>query len=137
MKIYNEQITIQSSKLREIFNITSQVKAAMEKSTLRDGIILVSSLHSNSALIVNDEEPGFLEDLDRWLCDIAPARDDFKHKGRFESSSSAHFQSLLLHHQAVVPFTEGRLDLGPWQFILFVELDGQRPKRIGVKVIGE
>jgi len=137
MKIYNEQITIQSSKLREIFNITSQVKAAMEKSTLRDGIILVSSLHSNSAVIVNDEEPGFLEDLDRWLSDIAPARDDFKHKGRFESNSSAHFQSLLLHHQVVVPFTEGRLDLGPWQFILFVELDGQRPKRIAVKVMGE
>ncbi len=137
MKIYNEQITIQSSKLREIFNITSQVKAAMEKSTLRDGIILVSSLHSNSAVIVNDEEPGFLEDLDRWLSDIAPARDDFKHKGRFESNSSAHFQSLLLHHQVVVPFTEGRLDLGPWQFILFVELDGQRPKRIGVMVMGE
>jgi secondary thiamine-phosphate synthase enzyme len=137
MKIYNEQITIQSSKLREIFNITSQVKAAMEKSTLRDGIILVSSLHSNSAVIVNDEEPGFLEDLDRWLSDIAPARDDFKHKGRFESNSSAHFQSLLLHHQAVVPFTEARLDLGPWQFILFVELDGQRPKRIAVKVMGE
>jgi thiamine phosphate synthase YjbQ (UPF0047 family) len=68
MKIYNEQITIQSSKLREIFNITSQVKAAMEKSTVRDGIILVSSLHSNSAVIVNDEEPGFLEDLDRWHC---------------------------------------------------------------------
>ncbi len=107
MKIYNEQITIQSSKLREIFNITSQVKAAMEKSTLRDGIILVSSLHSNSAVIVNDEEPGFLEDLDLWLCDIAPARDDFKHKGRFESNSSAHFQSLMLHHQVVVPLPKG------------------------------
>jgi secondary thiamine-phosphate synthase enzyme len=137
VKVYNEQITIQSTKLREVFNITSQVKSAMEKSSFRDGIILVSSLHSNSAVIVNDEEPGLLEDLDNWLIQLAPARDDYKHKGRFESNSSAHFQSLLLHHQVIVPFTEGRLDLGPWQSVLFVELDGQRPKRIGVKVMGE
>lgn len=109
----------------------------MEKSGFRDGIIAVTSLNSNSAVVVNGEEPGFLEDLDAWLNQLAPARDDYKHKGRFESNSSAHFQSLLLHHQVMVPFTEGRLDLGPWQFVLFVELDGQRPKRIAVKVIGE
>jgi secondary thiamine-phosphate synthase enzyme len=137
VKIYNEQITIQSKKLREVFNITSQIKAALEKSACRDGFIVVTSLHSNSAVVVNDEEPGLLEDLDSWLNQIAPARDDYKHQGRFESNSAAHFQSLLLHHQVVVPFTEGRLDLGPWQFVLFIELDGQRPKRIAVKVIGE
>jgi secondary thiamine-phosphate synthase enzyme len=137
MKIYNEHITLQSTQTRQVFNITSQVKAAMEKSSFRDGIILVSSLHSNSAVIVNDDEPGLLEDLEAWLTQIAPARDNFKHQGRFESSASVHFQSLLLHHQAIVAFTEGRLDLGPWQSVLFVELDGLRPKRILVKVMGE
>ena len=137
MKIYNEQITIQSTKAREVFNITAQLKAAMEKSGFRDGIIVVTSLHSNSAVIVNDEEPGLLEDLDAWLNRLAPVSDDYKHKGRFESNSAAHFQSLLLHHQVVVPFTEGRLDLGPWQFVLYIELDGLRPKRIIAKVMGE
>jgi secondary thiamine-phosphate synthase enzyme len=137
MKIYNEQITLQSQKPREIFNITTQVKAAMEKSGFRDGIVLVSSLHSNSAVIVNDDEPGFLQDLDKWLGDLAPMRDDYNHQGRFESSAAIHLQSLLLHHQVVVSFTEGRLDLGPWQFVQFVELDGLRPKRILVKVMGE
>jgi len=137
MKIYNEHITLQSSKPRQVFNITTQIKAAMEKSSFRDGIILVSSLHSNSAVIVNDDEPGLLEDLEGWLQQIAPARDDFKHKGRFESNAAIHFQSLLLHHQAIVAFTEARLELGPWQAVLFVELDGLRPKRILVKVIGE
>jgi secondary thiamine-phosphate synthase enzyme len=137
MKIYNEHITIQSRKAREVFNITTQVKAAMEKSGLRDGIILISSLHSNSAVIVNDNEPGLLEDLDTWLGQVAPIRDDFKHKGRFESNAAIHFQSLLLNHQAMVAFTEARLDLGPWQSVLFVELDGLRPKRILVKVMGE
>jgi secondary thiamine-phosphate synthase enzyme len=137
MKIYNEHITLQSQKPREVFNITPQVKAAMEKSGFRNGIILVSSLHSNSAVIVNDNEPGLLEDIDAWLGQIAPVRDDFKHKGRFESNAAIHFQSLLLHHQAIVAFTEAKLDLGPWQSVLFVELDGLRPKRILVKVIGE
>ncbi|MGH9748048.1 MAG: secondary thiamine-phosphate synthase enzyme YjbQ [Candidatus Acidiferrales bacterium] len=137
MKIYNEAITVQSKKAREVFDLTSQIKAAMEKSAFRDGIILVSALHANAAVIVNDNEPGLLEDLDAWLNEIAPARDDFKHKGRFESNAAIHFQSLLLHHQAIVAFTEGRLDLGPNQTVLFIELDGLRPKRILVKVMGE
>jgi secondary thiamine-phosphate synthase enzyme len=137
MKIYNEHITLQSTQTRQVFNITSQIKAAMEKSSFRDGIILVSSLHSNSAVIVNDDEPGLLEDLDAWLNRLAPASDEFKHQGRFESNASVHFQSLLLHHQTIVAFTEARLDLGPWQSVLFVELDGLRPKRILVKVMGE
>jgi secondary thiamine-phosphate synthase enzyme len=137
VKIYSEYILIQSTKPREIFNITTQVRAAMEKNSVRDGIILVSSLHSNSAVIVNDDEPGLLADIEGWLDQIAPARDDYRHKGRFESNAPAHLQSLLLNHQVVVPFAEGRLDLGARQFILFVELDGLRPKRILVKVIGE
>jgi secondary thiamine-phosphate synthase enzyme len=137
MKIYNEQITVQSQKSREVFNLTSQVKAAMEKSGFRDGIILVSSLHSNSAVIVNDDEPGLLQDLDSWLSQLAPARDDYKHQGRFESNAAVHLQGLLLNHQAIVAFSEGRLDLDPWQSVLFVELDGLRPKRILVKVMGE
>jgi secondary thiamine-phosphate synthase enzyme len=137
MKIYNEEITLQSQKPREIFNITTRAKAAMEKSGLREGIILVSSLHSNSAVIVNDDEPGFLADLEKWLTEVAPVRSDYKHQGRFESNTAVHLQSLLLHHQVIVSFTEGRLDLGPWQFVQFVELDGMRPKRIMVKVMGE
>jgi secondary thiamine-phosphate synthase enzyme len=137
MKIYNEVITLQSQKPREIINLTTQIKAAMEKSSFRDGIAVVTALHSNSAVIVNDEEPGLLGDLDEWLAHLAPVRDDYRHTGRFESNSSAHFKALLLHHQVVVPFTEGRLDLGPWQFVLYVELDGLRPKRILVKLLGE
>jgi len=137
MKIYNEHITLQTTKPREVVNITSRVKAAMEKSGLRDGIIVIASLHANSAVIVNEDEAGLREDMDRWLNEIAPARSDFKHQGRFESNAAIHFQSLLLGHQIVAPFSEGRLDLGPWQSILFVELDGLRPKRILLKVIGE
>lgn len=137
MKLYNEQLTLQTNAKREFVNITPQVKAAMEKSGFRDGIILVSVLHSNAAIIVNEDEAGFLEDLQSWLDQIAPEREEYKHRGRFESNSGVHFQSLLLHHQSIVSFSEGRLDLGPWQFVIFAELDGQRPKKITVKVMGE
>src|SRR6202022_4657521 len=137
MKIYNEHLTLQSKQVREFINITPQVKAAMEKSGVRDGIILVSALHANAAVIVNDEEPGLLEDVGVWLDKLAPVSDHYKHKGHFESNSGIHLQSLLLHHQAMVSFSEGRLDLGPWQSVLYAELDGQRPKKIVVKVMGE
>jgi secondary thiamine-phosphate synthase enzyme len=137
MKIYNEQLTLQTQGKREFVNITPQVKAAMEKSSFRDGIILVSVPHSNAAIIVNDDEAGLLEDLQSWLDQVAPEREDYKHRGRFESNTGIHLQSLLLHHQVIVSFSEGRLDLGPWQFVLFAELDGQRPKRITIKVLGE
>jgi secondary thiamine-phosphate synthase enzyme len=137
MKIYTEQLTLQTQSKREFVNITPQVKAAMEKSGFRDGIILVSVLHSNAAIIVNDDEAGLLEDLQSWLDQVAPEREDYKHRGRFESNTGIHLQSLLLHHQVIVSFSEARLDLGPWQFVLFAELDGQRPKRILIKVMGE
>jgi secondary thiamine-phosphate synthase enzyme len=137
MKTYTEHVTLQTKKAREVVNITAQVKAAMEKSGLRDGIIVVSSLHANSAIIVNDEEQGLLEDIDQWLNRLAPERDDFKHQGQFESNAAVHLQGILLGHQIVSSFSEARLDLGPWQSILFVELDGLRPKHIVVKLIGE
>lgn len=137
MPIYNEEITLQSTKLREFFNITPNLKASVEKSGFSDGLIVVSSLHSNSAVFVNDDEPGLLQDLEAWLDQMAPASTDYKHQGRFESTSAVHLQALLLNHQAIVAFTGRRLDLGPWQFVIYADLDGQRPKRILVKVMGE
>ncbi|MFZ0908438.1 MAG: secondary thiamine-phosphate synthase enzyme YjbQ [Candidatus Acidiferrales bacterium] len=137
MKIYTDVMTFQTEKKREFLNITPQVKAALEKSGFRDGFILVSVTHSNAAIIVSDDEPGLLEDLQSWIEQVAPEREDYKHRGRFESNTGIHLQSLLLHHQVVVPFTEGRMDLGPWQYVLFAELDGQRPKRVVIKAIGE
>jgi secondary thiamine-phosphate synthase enzyme len=135
MKIYNEAITVQLKRAREVFDLTSQIKAAMEKSTFRDGIILVSALHANAAVVVNDNEPGLLEDLDGWLSEVAPARDDFKHKGRFESNAAIHFQSLLLHRQWIVVFTEERLDLGPHQAVICVENSGLRPQLLIAKLL--
>lgn len=137
MKIYNEQIALQSQKQREVFNITTRLKAAAENSAVRDAIAVVSSLHSNTAVIVTADETGLLEDLGDWLSEISSSENAYKHRGRFESAAHTYFQSLLLHHQVVVPITEGRLELGERQAVFFVELDGLRPRQIVVKIIGE
>jgi secondary thiamine-phosphate synthase enzyme len=129
MKIYNEQIALQSQKPREVLNITTQVKAAIEKSGLREGVAVVSLLHANTAIVVGDESLR-VDDLASWLADSSgsdPAA----------SVRPAGMLGALLQHQIVVPFTEGRLDLGLKQSILFVELDGVRPRRIVVKILGE
>ncbi len=137
MRVHNDYMTVQTRQKREFMNITPNVKFAMEKSGIRDGIILVSALHVNAAVFVNDEEPGLLQDVDAWLEKLAPARGDYQHDRKFESNASAHLQSLLTHHQVLVPISDAKLELGPWQQVIYADLDGQRPKRILIKVMGE
>ena len=137
MRIHSDYMTVQTKEKREYLNITPNIKAAVEKSGIRDGIVLISSLHSNSALFVNDEEPGLLQDITEWADRIAPFGPDYHHSARSESNAAAHLQSLLLHHQALVTLTDGKLELGPWQSVIYAELDGQRPKRILIKILGE
>ena len=137
MRIHNEYMTVQTNEKREFLNITPNINAAVEKSGIRDGIVLVSSLHSNAALIVNDEEAGLLQDIAEWADRLAPLKPDYHHSPRSESNAGSHLQSLLLHHQALVSLTNGKLELGPWQQVIYAELDGQRPKRILIKILGE
>ena len=140
MRIHSEYITVQTEQKREFMNITPNVKSAMEKSGLRDGIILVAALHSNSGVFINDDEAGLLQDITEWLDHLAPFGDDYRHaaKGaRAESNAAAALQSILLNQQAMLSFTEGKLEMGPWQQVIYAELDGMRPKRIHIKVLGE
>jgi secondary thiamine-phosphate synthase enzyme len=137
MRIHSDYVTVQTKEKREFLNITPSIRAAVEKSGIRDGIILISSLHSNSALFINDEEPGLLQDITEWADRIAPFGPDYHHSERSESNAGAHLQSLLLHHQAIVSLADAKLELGPWQNVIFAELDGQRPKRILIKILGE
>lgn len=137
MRIHSDYMTVQTKEKREFLNITPNIKAALEKSGIRDGIVLVSSLHSNSALFINDDEPGLLQDISEWADRIAPLGPDYQHSARSESNAGAHLQNLLLHHQAIISVADSKLELGPWQNVIYAELDGQRPKRILIKILGE
>jgi len=137
MRIHSDYMTVQTKEKREFLNITPNIKAALEKSGIRDGFVLVSSLHSNSALFVNDDEPGLLQDISEWADRLAPFGPDYQHSARSESNAGAHLQNLLLHYQSIISVADGKLELGPWQNVIYAELDGQRPKRILIKILGE
>jgi secondary thiamine-phosphate synthase enzyme len=137
MKFYTDYLTFQTAKHREFVNITSHVDSALKKSAVREGMILVSAMHITAGVWVNDAEDGLLADIDEWLETLAPFRQDYRHHRTGETNGDAHLKSLLVHHQVIVPITAGKLDFGPWQQIYYAEFDGQRPKRVIIKVMGE
>jgi secondary thiamine-phosphate synthase enzyme len=94
-------------------------------------------MHITAAIWVNDEEAGLKKDLQKWLEELAPAKPDYLHHQTGEDNADAHLKRTLLHHQAVLPITKGALDLGPWEQIFYAEFDGQRKKRVVVKILGE
>lgn len=137
MRFHTEYLTFKTQKHREFINITPQVERALAKSGVREGMILVSAMHITAGVWVNDAEDGLLADIDEWLEKLAPFRRDYRHHQTGESNGDSHLKSLIVHHQVIVPVTDGRLDFGPWQQVYYAEFDGQRSKRVIVKVMGE
>jgi secondary thiamine-phosphate synthase enzyme len=86
---------------------------------------------------VNDAETGLIQDIDEWLEALAPFKPEYQHHRTGETNGDSHLKSLLIHHEVIVPVTNGSLDFGPWQQIYYAEFDGQRRKRLIVKVMGE
>ncbi len=137
MKAYTEYLTFHTKKHREYVHITPQVEAIVKKSGVCEGLALVSAMHITAGVYVNDNEPGLIEDIDVWLEKLAPFRKDYRHHQTGEDNGDSHLKAILVHHQVIVPVTNGRLDLGTWQRVFYAEFDGQRDKRVLVKVIGE
>jgi secondary thiamine-phosphate synthase enzyme len=137
MRFHTEYLTFETRNHREYINMTAEVEGALAKSGIRDGMILVSAMHITAGVWVNDAEDGLLADIDEWLEKLAPFRRDYRHHRTGETNGDSHLKSLLVHHEVVVPVTAGRLDLGPWQQIYYAEFDGQRRKRVIIKVMGE
>jgi len=137
MKFHTEYLTFHTKKHREYINITQQVETALRKSGVKDGMILVSAMHITAGVYVNDAEDGLIQDIDAWLEGLAPFRQDYKHHRTGEDNGDSHLKSLIIHHEVIVPVTGAKLDFGPWQQIYYAEFDGQRSKRVIVKVMGE
>jgi secondary thiamine-phosphate synthase enzyme len=137
MRFHTEYLTFRTVRHREYINITPQVEEALAKSGIQEGLILVSAMHITSGVYVNDAEDGLIADIDEWLENVAPFRADYRHHATGETNGDSHLKSLLVHHEVTVPVTEGKLDFGPWQQIYYAEFDGQRSKRLIIKVMGE
>lgn len=137
MKWHTVHHWLHTRQKRELVNITHLVQEAMEQSGIQEGMILVSAMHITAGVFVNDEETGIKQDFLQWAERLAPFREDYLHHRTGETNGDAHLKSILFHHQVMVPVTAGMLDLGPWQQVFYGEFDGQRRKRLLIKVMGE
>jgi secondary thiamine-phosphate synthase enzyme len=137
VKAYTKYLTFHTQNRREYINITDEIAGAVAESAIKEGLALVSAMHITASVYVNDAEDGLIEDIDEWLERLAPMRPDYRHHMTGEDNGDAHLKNLLMHHQVLLPITNGRLDLGTWQQIYYAEFDGQRRKRVIIKIIGE
>lgn len=146
-------MTFNTPERRALIRITEEVQQTVDEAGIAEGMVLVSAMHITAGVWVNDDEPGLHEDTLEWLDKVAPPSwappggglagellpegGDYRHHRGGEDNGDAHLKNLLVHHQAIVPVTDGRLDLGPWQQIFYCEFDGQRSKRLVIKAMGE
>ncbi len=137
MKTKTTYLTFKTEKKIDIIRMTDQVSQVIKESGVKDGLVLVNPMHITSAVIVNDNESGLHSDYLEVLEKLVPYHSDYRHNDSGEDNAAAHIWRQLIGHQVVMPITNGKLDLGPWEQIFYFEFDGQRQKRVLVKVIGE
>jgi secondary thiamine-phosphate synthase enzyme len=137
MKSHTEYLWFDTKSRRDLINITPKVAETVRAAGVREGLCLVSAMHITAAIWVNDHEQGLWQDFWEWVETLAPSGRDYQHHRTGEDNGDAHLKRTLVHHQVLLPVTEGQLDLGPWEQVFYAEFDGQRRKRVVVKVIGE
>ena len=137
MKSHTEYLWFNARKRREYINITDEVERIVDASGISEGMVLVSAMHITAGIWVNDAESGIIADIDEMLERLAPFGIDYRHHRTGEDNGDAHLKSILVHNQTILPITEGKLDVGPWQQVYYAEFDGGRRKRVVVKAMGE
>ena len=138
MKSYTDYLSLNTKNRIEIINITSQIEEAIVKSGIKEGLCLVNAMHITASVFINDEESGLKKDFQKWLEELAPFdHDRWQHNLTGEDNAHAHLKRSIMGREVVIAITKGKLDFGPWEQIFYGEFDGQRQKRVLVKVIGE
>jgi secondary thiamine-phosphate synthase enzyme len=137
MRVTTDYLWFNTKKRQEFIRITDDVAKIVAASTVQEGMVLVSAMHITAAVYVNDWEDGLISDFQEWLEKLAPGGRPYRHHQTGEDNADAHLKRTLMGHQVMVPITAGKLDLGPWEQIFYAEFDGQRRKRVIVKVMGE
>ncbi|OGS05688.1 MAG: secondary thiamine-phosphate synthase enzyme [Elusimicrobia bacterium RIFCSPLOWO2_12_FULL_59_9] len=136
MRSFTDYLFFHTKNRRELVNITGAVESCLKKAKIQEGLCLVSAMHITAGIWVNDEEEGLKQDFMDLLERLAPPG-DYRHHLTGEDNGDAHLKRTLTGYQAVLPVTGGKLDLGPWEQIFYAEFDGQRRKRVVIKIIGD
>jgi secondary thiamine-phosphate synthase enzyme len=137
MAVHTDYLWFNTSTRQEIVRITDEVASIVTASGVKEGLVLVSAMHITAGVYVNDWESGLISDIQVWLEKLAPAGLDYRHHQTGEDNADAHLKRTIIGHQVMLPITAGALDLGPWEQVFYAEFDGQRRKRVVVKVMGE
>jgi secondary thiamine-phosphate synthase enzyme len=137
MTVVTDYLYFNTKRRQEFIRITDDVQEIVQASGVKEGMVLVSAMHITAGVYVNDWENGLIEDFQAWLEKLAPAGLPYKHHQTGEDNADAHLKRTIMGHQVILPITEGKLDLGPWEQVFYAEFDGQRKKRVVVKVMGE
>ena len=139
MKSLTEYLTFKTRSKKEFVNITSDIEELVQKSSIKEGICLVNAMHITASVFINDNESGLHHDYDKWLEELAPHKpiDQYSHNDTGEDNADAHLKRQIMGREVVIAITNGKLDFGPWESIFYGEFDGQRNKRVLVKIIGE
>ena len=139
MKSLTEYLTFKTKSKKEFINITSDVEKLVQNSSIKEGICLVNAMHITASVFINDNESGLHHDYDKWLEGLAPHEpiDQYKHNDTGEDNADAHLKRQVMGREVVIAITDGNLDFGPWESIFYGEFDGQRNKRVLIKIIGE
>ena len=139
MKSLTEYLTFKTKSKKEFINITSDVEKLVQKSSIKEGICLVNAMHITASVFINDNESGLHHDYDKWLEGLAPHTpiDQYRHNDTGEDNADAHLKRQVMGREVVIAITDGNLDFGPWESIFYGEFDGQRNKRVLIKIIGE
>ncbi|MCX8050892.1 MAG: secondary thiamine-phosphate synthase enzyme YjbQ [Chlorobi bacterium] len=139
MKSYRKELWFNTPTRRAFINITPLVEECLRESGIREGLLLCNAMHITASVFINDDEPGLHRDFEQWLEQLAPEKpyERYRHNDTGEDNADAHLKREIMGRGVVVAVTDGKLDFGPWEQIFYGEFDGQRPKRVLVKIIGE
>lgn len=140
MKSHTHYLKLYLPTERGFRNITPEVEAAIRASGVQEGIVLVNSMHITSSVFINDDERGLHHDFEKWLEELAPfnpSPEHYHHNRTGEINADAHLKRTIMGREVVCAITRGRLDFGPWEQIFYGEFDGQREKRVLIKILGE
>ncbi len=139
MKTYRKELWFNTPTRVAFINITPLVEECVRESGVKEGLVLVNAMHITASVFINDDESGLHEDFREWLEELAPHEpiSRYRHNLTGEDNADAHLKRQIMGREVVVAITNGRLDFGPWEQIFYGEFDGQRPKRVLVKIIGE
>ena len=139
MKSVTEYLNFKTKLKKEFINITNEVEKLVKKSSIKEGICLVNAMHITASVFINDNESGLHYDYDKWLEELAPYKpiDQYRHNDTGEDNADSHLKRQIMGREVVIAITHGKLDFGPWESIFYGEFDGQRKKRVLVKIIGE